>query len=291
MSNDKEARVREILQRYGFAATMANVWKVQGTPVIYHKILEQIAIQLKLRWFNPEVIIAERDAAVIKAGAKMPVGDDFREEWAFGEAAIGVNYRVSEKQPAYVYAMAEKRARDRVTLRMLELSGTAETEDEQEGVRPEKEEDKPWLHPAQNTDSGFVKIMRRIHNAQSRDDIINYLADSAITSWIDGRGDRKEVETVLQFRDQRLEELTPQQPPAVDTDPKSLSNLRTLPTRIATMLASVPKAEKIEPALDGFLASIGVSYKDIPEDISKRIGSIVNQRIEFLNNGTLQRGS
>jgi hypothetical protein len=53
-----------------------------------------------------------------------------RVEWSIGEALIGVNYRVSGKQAAYVYAMAEKRAKDRVILKLIELHGYVYSEEE-----------------------------------------------------------------------------------------------------------------------------------------------------------------
>ena len=61
-----------------------------------------------------------------------PPGPDGAEraEWSIGEALVGVNYRVSGKQAAYVYAMAEKRAKDRVILKLIELHGLVYSEEE-----------------------------------------------------------------------------------------------------------------------------------------------------------------
>jgi hypothetical protein len=72
------------------------------------------------------VLRAERDEAVLLATGRM--GE--RAEWSIGEALIGVNYRVSGKQAAYVYAMAEKRAKDRVILKLVELHGLVYSEEE-----------------------------------------------------------------------------------------------------------------------------------------------------------------
>jgi translation initiation factor IF-2 len=69
---------------------------------------------------------AERDEAVILVTGR--IGD--RVEWSIGEALVGVNYRVSGKQAAYVYAMAEKRAKDRVILKLIELHGLVYSEEE-----------------------------------------------------------------------------------------------------------------------------------------------------------------
>lgn len=123
--NTTDKKIAEVLAK--FDEPMAgNVWRVQGTAVIYHKTLERIAAQAKIHFDEPKVIRAERDEAVIQVTGRM--GE--RVEWSIGEALIGVNYRVSGKQAAYVYAMAEKRAKDRVILKLIELHGFVYSEEE-----------------------------------------------------------------------------------------------------------------------------------------------------------------
>ncbi len=123
--NTADKQIADILAKYGepFAG---NVWRVQGQAVIYHKALERIAAQAKIAFDPPQIIRAERDEAVILVTGRM--GD--RVEWSIGEALIGVNYRVSGRQAAYVYAMAEKRAKDRVILKLIELHGLVYSEEE-----------------------------------------------------------------------------------------------------------------------------------------------------------------
>ena len=53
-----------------------------------------------------------------------------RTEWSIGEALVNANYRVSGRQAAYVYAMAEKRAKDRVILKLVGLHGLLSSEEE-----------------------------------------------------------------------------------------------------------------------------------------------------------------
>jgi hypothetical protein len=125
-ANDK---IRDVLQRYGEAFTEGqggNVWRVQGTPVISHRCLERIAAQAGIAFDLPTILRSERDEAVILVAGSL----DKRREWSIGEAVINVNYRVSGKQAAYVYAMAEKRAKDRVILKLVELHGLAYSEEE-----------------------------------------------------------------------------------------------------------------------------------------------------------------
>lgn len=123
--NAKEKKISDVLAKFG-EPYAGNVWSVQGTPVIYHKALERIAAQAKITFDIPTIVRAEKEEAVLMVIGRM--GD--RVEWSIGEAVIGVNYRVSGKQAAYVWAMAEKRAKDRVILKLIELSGDLYSEEE-----------------------------------------------------------------------------------------------------------------------------------------------------------------
>ena len=123
--NSTEKKITETLAKFG-EPMAGNVWRVQGTVVIYHKALERIAAQAQIRFDPPTIVRAERDEAVILVSGRM--GE--RLEWSIGEALVGVNYRISGKQAAYVYAMAEKRAKDRVILKLIELHGLVYSEEE-----------------------------------------------------------------------------------------------------------------------------------------------------------------
>ncbi|WP_201829653.1 trna delta -isopentenylpyrophosphate transferase [Microvirga zambiensis] len=123
--NTTDKKISDTLAKFG-EPMAGNVWRVQGTAVIYHKALERIAAQAKITFDEPKIIRAERDECVMQVTGRM--GE--RTEWSVGEALIGVNYRVSGKQAAYVYAMAEKRAKDRVILKLIELSGDVYSEEE-----------------------------------------------------------------------------------------------------------------------------------------------------------------
>lgn len=129
-----DKKIEEVLAKFG-EPMAGNVWRVQGTAVIYHKALERIAAHAKIQFDAPQIIRAERDEAVVLVTGRL----DDRSEWSFGEAFIGTNYRVSGKQAAYVWAMAEKRAKDRVILKLIELHGHVYSEDESDEfkeVRP-----------------------------------------------------------------------------------------------------------------------------------------------------------
>jgi hypothetical protein len=141
--NATDHKIAEVLARFG-EPMAGNVWRVQGTPVIYHKVLERIAAQAKITFDPPSILRAERDEAVILVTGRM--GE--RAEWSIGEALVDVNYRVSGKQAAYVWAMAEKRAKDRVILKLIELHGLVYSEEEADEfreARPAAGEDAPGV--------------------------------------------------------------------------------------------------------------------------------------------------
>jgi hypothetical protein len=123
--NTSDQKIADVLAKFG-EPMAGNVWRVQGTAVIYHKALERIAAQAQIRFDPPSIVRAERDEAVILVTGRM--GEKM--EWSIGEALIGTNYRVSGRQAAYVYAMAEKRAKDRVILKLIELHGLVYSEEE-----------------------------------------------------------------------------------------------------------------------------------------------------------------
>jgi hypothetical protein len=57
-------------------------------------------------------------------------------EWSIGEALVNANYRVSGKQAPYVYAMAEKRAKDRVIIKLCGLHGLYSEDEADEFKEP-----------------------------------------------------------------------------------------------------------------------------------------------------------
>lgn len=99
------------------------VWEVHGSAwVVKHKALERVAAEQGIIWDRPEVI--EHDAAN-KIAVMCVYGKlKDRTEWSFGEASPANN------KNAYCYAMAEKRAKDRVILKLLAAHGALYSEAE-----------------------------------------------------------------------------------------------------------------------------------------------------------------
>ena len=116
-----------------------DTWKVQGKPVIKHSALERLAAGCSISFDAPQVLRSEADECVIVVTGRM--GD--KVEWSIGEARIGLNYRVSGNQAGYPYAMAEKRAKDRVIIKLVGLHGVYSSEESDDFRDAPKDDARP----------------------------------------------------------------------------------------------------------------------------------------------------
>jgi hypothetical protein len=120
MAKQIDPKIGEVLKSYGFGKEA--VWDCHGTWVIYHNVLEQVAAQAGIQFEPPlplETNGAGKSVAICVTGRKDGVA-----EWSIGEASP------ANCKNAYPYAMAEKRAKDRVILKLVGLHGLAYSEDE-----------------------------------------------------------------------------------------------------------------------------------------------------------------
>lgn len=134
--------IKALFEKFGAAISGDDVWKVQAATVIKHKALERLSAAAGIEFSTPTIIRADRDEAVILVTGKLAD----RTEWSIGEALVNVNYRVTGKMAAYVYAMAEKRAKDRVILKLAGLHGIYsedEADEFRQGSAPPVVEEKP----------------------------------------------------------------------------------------------------------------------------------------------------
>ena len=91
------------------------LWDCHGTWVMYHKALEKIAAHKGVTFDEPKVIHSD---VALKSVVMLVTGRmDQRTEWSFGEATPANN------KNAYPFAMSEKRAKDRVILKLVGLHG------------------------------------------------------------------------------------------------------------------------------------------------------------------------
>lgn len=117
------------------------VWKHKqsGKWLAYHKDLEVVAVSAGIRFQSPHIVeagTAEKIAVVCVTGE---LGEQM--EWSIGEAAPYNNTN------GYPWAMAEKRAKDRVILKLIGLHGLVYSEEEADDFKdsapPQSEVDAP----------------------------------------------------------------------------------------------------------------------------------------------------
>jgi len=121
------------------AIDKGSVWNCHGTPVILHAALERIADHVNIVFQPPQIIEAQSQAkiAVVCVSGSM----DALTAWSIGEATPANN------KNEYPWAMAEKRAKDRVILKLIGASGFVYSEEEADSLKqaggnyipPEKE--------------------------------------------------------------------------------------------------------------------------------------------------------
>ena len=120
----------DIFTRFGESENSA-VWDCHGTLVIYHKALERIATKAGIHFPIEKMQVIEADAKS-KIATMIVVGVmNDQEEWSVGEASP------SNNKNSYPWAMSEKRAKDRVVLKLIGLHGEIYSEEEADDFKPQ----------------------------------------------------------------------------------------------------------------------------------------------------------
>lgn len=133
MSN-LDPRIEAVRAKYDLARD--DFWQIKQNRqwVCKHAALEVVAVRAKIEWLPPQIIEANAPELVTSMIVTGRMGD--RVEWATGETNK-TNYSVVGKQPAYPWAMSEKRAKDRVVLKLVGIHGLVYSEDEMPSVSDE----------------------------------------------------------------------------------------------------------------------------------------------------------
>ena len=123
MAKELPTKLKELLKEIGLTERQAT-WDCHGTFVVLHKALEKIAAHKKILFDQPTIIscdVTAKQAVMLVTGH---MGE--ATEWSIGEAAP---YNTKN---GYPFAMAEKRAKDRVILKLVGLHGDVYSQDEAE---------------------------------------------------------------------------------------------------------------------------------------------------------------
>ena len=118
-----DPRIDKIRQDYGLSER--DVWELpqkRGTYLIRHSAVEAIAAKAGIVFDMPTILEADSGNGLAALIVRGSIGERF--EWSIGEASPK-NIKV-----AYPWAMAEKRAKDRVVLKLVGLHGLVYSQDE-----------------------------------------------------------------------------------------------------------------------------------------------------------------
>lgn len=139
--NNVPEKVIEVLKEIGLTPQQAG-WDCHGTYVLLHKALEKVAAHRKVVFDAPQILTANVSAKEVVVLVTGRMGE--LSEWSIGEAAPYNN------KNSYPFAMAEKRAKDRVILKLVGLHGDVYSEDEADEfkeTRPDHVNAQPQTKP------------------------------------------------------------------------------------------------------------------------------------------------
>jgi hypothetical protein len=152
----------EFMEAHGIDAD--EVWEVRpgtGTYAVKHSALERVAAEKGIVFDSPLMLEfhAADKIAVLCVTGKM--GD--RSEWSIGEAAPYNN------KNGYPFAMAEKRAKDRVILKLLNAHGSLHSDAEADDFVQMGGAGKPTTLPKKDSKEIYTKMQREIQACASRE--------------------------------------------------------------------------------------------------------------------------
>lgn len=129
MKSDIPENVGETLREIGMTPDQAG-WNCHGTYVLLHKALEKVAVKKGIVFNEPTILECNSENRIVSLLVTGKMGD--KSEWSIGEASP------SNNKNSYPYAMAEKRAKDRVILKLVGLHGDVYAEDEADAFKEER---------------------------------------------------------------------------------------------------------------------------------------------------------
>jgi hypothetical protein len=104
------AEIQKLKEEFNLSPN--DVWDCHGTWVMLHRACEKVASKMGIVFDEPKVLnVSGESIAILVTGR---IGDD--SAWSVGEASPKNN------KNAYPWAMAEKRAKDRVILKLARFS-------------------------------------------------------------------------------------------------------------------------------------------------------------------------
>jgi len=148
------------------------LWDCRGQWVLNHKSCERLAEHAGIIFDNPETIEADTENGIAVALVRGHLGD--RSEWSYGEASP------KNSKNSYPYAMAEKRAKDRVILKLIGMSGDVYSESESDEFRDDiaAQEKLDKKIEKQNVDTSVWGKIGKKAGLEAKNELTNYYAIS-----------------------------------------------------------------------------------------------------------------
>lgn len=181
--------LKELIKAVGMSEQEAT-WDCHGTPVIYHDALERISSHIGIQFEKPDVIKNNVEEGFVAMCVTGTDGDKI--EWSIGEASP------YNSKNSYPFAMSEKRAKDRVILKLIGASGFVYSEEEAESFKnpnrhvEQKQQVKQEEPPPFEPDPNSVSILQQdLTDDQmrdlSRDEYLMVQIPTQISKFIDAQ--------------------------------------------------------------------------------------------------------
>jgi hypothetical protein len=205
-----DPRIKAVADKYGLRD--GDFWELpqkKGTWIAKHAALEMAAAKAHIIFDAPQIIEANTEAgiAVLSVrGVRYPERVDpdtgkkwydqgEQSEWSIGEASPKNN------KNAYPWAMAEKRAKDRVILKLIGIHGLVYSEDEMADVE----------QPKAKSRGNYSELQTEVDACQSLDDLaILWKSKPFQSEFVKLPADWQEQ--LVARKDERKSELTPKAP-------------------------------------------------------------------------------
>lgn len=161
-----DPRIEAIRKKYDLQAD--DFWQIPQNKqwVCKHSALEIVAAKEGLKFDPPTILEAYSQSGTVAIVTGAHMGE--RYEWATGEASPKNN------KNSYPWAMAEKRAKDRVVLKLVGIHGLVYSEDElssePHGTAPETNDDAP--QPKAKARDMYAEMQAEIDACLTLDDLV-----------------------------------------------------------------------------------------------------------------------
>ena len=169
------------------------VWDCHGTWVLKHSACETIAANRGITFDEPLIIESDADKSIAIVMVKGYLGDKF--EWTFGEATP------KNSKNSYPYAMAEKRAKDRIILKLIGLHGDVYSEDEADDFKDEikvQERQAKKVEKEQVDTSVWGKIGKKA-GQEAKNQLTNYYAISVGSDDVKSKDALSEAKKIFEW--------------------------------------------------------------------------------------------